>query len=183
LTVQHFREWALGLVLDTGEQWVLEDFQAAFVGDVFKGYPEAWLVVPEENTKTTTAAGLALYHGEHRPTAAVAIAAASKEQPAGCTVRRRVRAALPRLRRIWKRRRGCGGSRTPRAGGGSMIGVFSADDRRGWCDPDVVHHRRAAPAPRPQAYRVWRGVGKRGRSWSRSMRRASPAASSRRHGR
>jgi phage terminase large subunit-like protein len=107
LTVQHFREWALGLVLDTGEQWVLEDFQAEFVGDVFKGYPEAWLVVPEENTKTTTAAGLALYHGEHRPTAAVAIAAASKEQARwlygqaeGFVLR------SPRLRQIWKAQEG-----------------------------------------------------------------------------
>src|SRR6202022_3099856 len=42
--------------------------------------PECWLLVPEGNTKTTTVAGLALYHLQHRPDAMVPLAAASREQ-------------------------------------------------------------------------------------------------------
>lgn len=79
-TLPHFRAWASDLILDTGESWKLEDFQEWFIADLFAGFPEAWLVVPEGNTKTTTLAGVALYHAEHRPFAAVPVAAASREQ-------------------------------------------------------------------------------------------------------
>jgi phage terminase large subunit-like protein len=79
-TVAHFRQWASDLILDTGESWHPEPFQEAFVEDLFAGYPEVWLVVPEGNGKTTLLAGLALYHSEHRPFAAVPVAAASREQ-------------------------------------------------------------------------------------------------------
>jgi phage terminase large subunit-like protein len=79
-TLPHFRRWASDLILDTGDSWHLESFQEAFVEDLFRGFAEAWLVVPEGNTKTTTLAGVALYHAEHRPFAAVPVAAASREQ-------------------------------------------------------------------------------------------------------
>ncbi len=79
-TLPHFRAWASDLILDTGESWRLEDFIEAFLADVFAGYPECWLVVPEGNTKTTTLAGLALYHTEFRPHASVPVAASSREQ-------------------------------------------------------------------------------------------------------
>ncbi len=79
-TVEHFAEWARGLILDTGEPWELEDFQLAFVADIFAGYPECWLVVPEGNGKTTLLAGIALYHCEYRPHASVPVAASSREQ-------------------------------------------------------------------------------------------------------
>lgn len=79
-TLAHFRNWASDLILDTGESWHLEDFQEWFVDDLFSGIPEAWLVVPEGNGKTTLLAGLALYHVEHRQFAAVPVAAASREQ-------------------------------------------------------------------------------------------------------
>jgi phage terminase large subunit-like protein len=133
-TLAHFKRWARGLVLDNDKPWRVEAFQAAFVGDVFAGFPECWLVVPEENTKTTLAAGLALYHGEHRPTAWVPLAAASKEQARwlygqaeGFVLR------SPRLRQVWKPQEGLrrikGLATGPAAG--SMIQVFSADDRTG----------------------------------------------------
>lgn len=48
--------------------------------DVFSGKSECWLVVPEGNGKTTLIAGLALYHCEFRPYAAVLVAASSREQ-------------------------------------------------------------------------------------------------------
>ena len=79
-TLPHFRAWAAGLILDTGGPWHLEPFQEAFIQDVFSGCPECWLVVPEENGKTTLVAGLALYHCEHRPRASVPVAASSREQ-------------------------------------------------------------------------------------------------------
>lgn len=79
-TIEHFREWSSELLLDTGEPWQLEPFQEAFIADVFAGFPECWLVVPEGNGKTTLLAGLALYHCEFRVAASVPIAASSREQ-------------------------------------------------------------------------------------------------------
>lgn len=79
-TLEHFRGWASELILDNGEPWDLEPFQASFIEDVFDGYPECWLVVPEGNGKTTLLAGLALYHCEFRPHGQVPVAASSREQ-------------------------------------------------------------------------------------------------------
>src|SRR6188768_4352119 len=79
-TLEHFRDWASELILDSGEPWRLEPFQEAFIADVFAGYPECWLVVPEGNGKTTLVAGLALYHCEFRLMASVPVAASSREQ-------------------------------------------------------------------------------------------------------
>ena len=79
-TLPHFQAWAADLILDTGEPWRLEPFQQAFVRDLFEGWPECWLIVPEGNGKTTLLAGLALYHAESRPFAVVPVAAASREQ-------------------------------------------------------------------------------------------------------
>src|SRR4051812_49999480 len=72
-TVDHFRIWAAGIRMDSGGPWELEPFQEAFVADVFGGFSEIWLVVPEGNGKTTTLAGMALYHIEHTPSGAVAV--------------------------------------------------------------------------------------------------------------
>lgn len=79
-TLAHFRQWTSDLILDTEEPWVLEPWQEAFAEELFAGYKEAWLLVPEGNGKTTTLAGLALYHAEFRPFAWVPVAAASREQ-------------------------------------------------------------------------------------------------------
>ena len=79
-SVEHFREWASQLILDNDETLVIEDFQAAFLADVFAGYPECWLILPEENGKTTLVSALALYHEEFRTLAAVPVAASSREQ-------------------------------------------------------------------------------------------------------
>ena len=79
-TLPHFRAWASDLILDTDESWHPEPFQEAFLDDIFAGFAESWLIVPEGNGKTTLLAGLALYHAEHRPHASVPIAASSREQ-------------------------------------------------------------------------------------------------------
>lgn len=79
-TVPHFKKWARQLTLDNGKPWAVEDFQAEFIGDVFAGIPECWLIVPEGNTKTTTIAGLALYYAEHKVDASIPVAASSRDQ-------------------------------------------------------------------------------------------------------
>ena len=82
-TLPHFRVWALGLTLDTGDPWDVEDFAGDFLEDVFAmhGRPGVlWLVIPEGNTKTTTTGGLGLYYLEHFPNPAIPVAAAAKEQ-------------------------------------------------------------------------------------------------------
>jgi phage terminase large subunit-like protein len=78
--VAHFRQWARRLILDSGEPWELDQWQADFVADVFTGAPEALLWVPVGNGKTTLLAGLALYYLEHQDFAAISVAAASRDQ-------------------------------------------------------------------------------------------------------
>lgn len=77
---EHFEAWSRRLVLDNGEPWVLEDFQAAFVADVFEGRPQNLLIVPEGNGKTTLTAGLALYGLRFAPDALIPVAASSRDQ-------------------------------------------------------------------------------------------------------
>lgn len=79
-TVAHFKRWARGVVLDTEQPWRVEAFQAAFLEDVFAGVPQTWLLIPEGNTKTTTLAGLALYHAQFKRGGRVPIAASSRDQ-------------------------------------------------------------------------------------------------------
>lgn len=80
-TVEHFKAWAAHLVLDNGDAWVLEPFQLAFVADVFAGYPQCWLILPEGNGKTTLVAGLALYFCEFCPLPSeIPVAASSRDQ-------------------------------------------------------------------------------------------------------
>lgn len=79
-TVPHFREWAKGLTLDNGEPWIVEKYFEAFLEDVFAGFKICWLVVPEENAKTTSVAGLALYVAEFRDRAYIPVAASSRDQ-------------------------------------------------------------------------------------------------------
>lgn len=79
-TVKHFRQWARRLELDNGNQWDTEDFQEAFLEDLFSGCPECWLIIPEGNAKTTLFSGIGLYHIEHRRSANVPIAASARDQ-------------------------------------------------------------------------------------------------------
>lgn len=80
-TVEHFCAWAKNLVLDNGQPWIVEEFQAAFVAEVFAGYSQCWFVVPEGNTKTTLAAGLALYFAEFSPRPiTIPVAASARDQ-------------------------------------------------------------------------------------------------------
>lgn len=79
-SIEHFEEWAASLLLDSGDPWVLEPFQAEFVEDVFRGFRECWMVVPEGNGKTTLLAGLGLYGLRFAEEPSIPIAASSMNQ-------------------------------------------------------------------------------------------------------
>ena len=78
--LEHFVEWAGRLELDNGERFRLEPFQLRFVEDVLSGVPVSWLCIPQGNGKTTLVAALALYHIRFTPFAALAVAAATRDQ-------------------------------------------------------------------------------------------------------
>ena len=146
-TIRHFRAWARELELDSGKSWHLEPFQEAFAEDLFAGSPENWLVVPEGNGKTTLVAGLALYHCEFQPFAAVPIAASSREQAE--IMYRQAEGFVLRSERLHQTvhslvavAKGKGKTEVPRFlclegyrrinhHGGGRIQVFAADDRTG----------------------------------------------------
>lgn len=129
-TVDHWRRYTRLMVLDNGQYWVTEDWQDLFAEDVFRGFDDAWLIVPEGNGKTTLLGGFALYHGDHTEDAAVPMAAASRNQcgllfgQAGGFVRR-----SPGMRKRFRVYKGYRRVDCLRTGG--MIEVFPADERTG----------------------------------------------------
>lgn len=163
-TLAHFRAWAAELILDNGEPWILEPFQEAYAADLFAGYPECWLVVPEGNGKTTLLAGLGLYGCEFAPAASIPVAASSREQ-AEVMFRQAEGFVLrsPRLRSIFKCQEGYRRIKNMLTGG--RIQVFAADDRTGdgiipfpYALLEELHRQRDL-----RLYRTWRGkIGKRG---------------------
>lgn len=156
-TVDHFRKYTSLLVLDNGERWDLEDFQAEVAADVFAGIREVWMVVPEGNGKTTFMAGFSLYHADFTPSANVLWAAASRDQcglllgqAAGFVYR--TPGLLNRFQ-VYEGYRRVSAKRT-----GGRIQVFAADDRTGdGAIPtlaliDELHRHRDM-----RLYRTWRG--------------------------
>lgn len=185
-SLDHFRLWAADLVLDNGLRFETELFQELFLDDVFATdplglplYTEIWLVVPEENGKTTLISGLALYHAEHRPMASVLVAASSREQ--GELVYRQGEGFVyrsPALHRMehspLKEAKGKRTTLVPRFDclegyrrinhhNGGRIQVFAADDRTGdgqlptlGITEELHRHRDLS------LYRTWSGkLGKR----------------------
>jgi phage terminase large subunit-like protein len=155
-TLEHFREWARQLILDTGEPWALEPFQEAFAADLFTGIPEIWLLIPEGNGKTTLFAALALYHCEFRATGNVLVGASSRDQAqimflqADGLVRRSGLEGKFRLQEGTRR------IRCDRMG--SRIQILASDDRTGdgviptLCLLDELHRHRDL-----KLYRTWVG--------------------------
>jgi phage terminase large subunit-like protein len=68
------------MVLDNGDYWTLEGFQAEVVEDIFAGFADVWVVIPEGNAKTTLMSGVSLYHTDFTPSANCLVAAASRDQ-------------------------------------------------------------------------------------------------------
>lgn len=118
------------MVLDTGDPWAPEPFQLEIAEDIFSGFDEFWVVIPEGNAKTTLMAGIGLYHGDYTPTAEVLLAAASRDQAgllfsqaAGFVER------SPGFRERFRVFEGYRRIKCLRSGG--RLQVFAADDRTG----------------------------------------------------
>lgn len=79
-TLEHFRVYSSCAILDDDEPFEVLDFQEEIAEDIFAGFPEAWLIIPEGNGKTTFLSLLALYFGDYTPSAMIPIAASSREQ-------------------------------------------------------------------------------------------------------
>jgi hypothetical protein len=79
-TAGHFREYVAGLVFDDGESRPPQDWQLEVVADVFKGFPETWLIVPEGNGKSTLLAQLALYGADFSDSPWIPVGASSAKQ-------------------------------------------------------------------------------------------------------
>lgn len=162
-TVEHLRVWALDLELDSGELWVVEGFFLDYAEDYFAGTPENWLILPEGNTKTTSAGGFALYLLEHRPVAAIPWAASSREQAEiGYRQAEGFVSRSRRLRSLLKCQDGYRRIKNLRTGG--RLQVFAADDATGdGIIPtdaflDELHRQKNM-----KLYRTWRGkLAKRG---------------------
>jgi phage terminase large subunit-like protein len=152
-------------VLDSGEKWDPQDFQLQVMEDVFAGVPETWMIVPEGNGKTTMMGGVALYYADYTPSAAVLLAAASRDQcglllgqAAGFVYR--TPGLLNQRFKVFE-----GYRRIQALRSGGRIQVFSADDRTGdGVIPggivllDELHRHQDL-----RLYRTWRGkLDKRG---------------------
>lgn len=154
----HLREWALqNVVLDNGEPWELETFQADFLSDFFKGFAESWLIVPEGNGKTTLVAGLALYHCLHVRQAYVGVAASSREQAEWCYMQ--AEGMVERSKYLLAHFKPHSGYRRIRAYKyGGRIQIHAADDRTGdgviptLCILDELHRHKNL-----RLYATWRG--------------------------
>ncbi len=160
-TLDHFRGWVQGLVLDSGRPFRLEGFQEWFVKDVFRGFPECWWIVPQGNGKSTFLAALALYHARYMPDAWVPVAAASRDQARiiykaakGFVNRGRLDMALD----AGKFRCYDGYRKIDCQGTGSEIEIFAASERTGdgiiptLCILDELHRHQNL-----NLYEVWRG--------------------------
>lgn len=79
-TLSHFREYVDLLVFDDGERRGLEPWQLEVARDIFKGYREVWMIVPEGNGKSTMIAALALYGADYSDSPWIPIGASSAKQ-------------------------------------------------------------------------------------------------------
>lgn len=81
-TLDHWRKYAGRLVLDTGEPWPVDDdpWMLEIVKDLFSGFREMWVLVPEGNAKTTLFAGVGLYGADFSRSPWIPIGAASRDQ-------------------------------------------------------------------------------------------------------
>jgi hypothetical protein len=79
-TIEHFEAYCARIVLDSGDYWELQDFQAEIVEPVLAGVQQTWAIVPEGNGKTSLIAGLALYYADYTPLPWIPVAAATRDQ-------------------------------------------------------------------------------------------------------
>lgn len=156
-TVAHFKKWAAGVILDTGDPWKVEPFQAAFLEDLFAGIPECWLLIGEGNTKTTLLGGVGLYHCQFQRGGRVPIAAASRDQAMEMFLQMESMITNSEmLQPLFMAQEGNRRIKCPSMA--SRIQIFSADDRTGdgviftLALLDELHRQRDM-----RLYRTWSG--------------------------
>jgi phage terminase large subunit-like protein len=141
------------------------------IEDLFAGFNEIWLVVPEGNGKTCLMAGVALYYADHIELGSVVLGASSRDQcgillgqAGGFVIRSGLRAPSRSSRRGRFLLQLDGHRRIESLRTGGRIQVFAADDRTGdgilpdLAMVDELHRHRDL-----SLYRTWAGkLDKRG---------------------
>jgi phage terminase large subunit-like protein len=158
-TVDHFRRYAGLLVFDDGQRREPEEFQLAFVEDLFAGYPEAWFILPEGNGKTTFVGEVCLYGADYSEAPWIPVGAASREQAE--IMHAQMAGFIERTPGLDKRFRVYNGYRkiTSLRNGGRGIKVYAADPNTGdgvipypFAIVDEPHR-----LPDMGLYRLWKG--------------------------
>lgn len=155
-TADHFTAWCRLLLLDTGEPFELQPFQAEFAADLFEGRPENWFILPEGSGKSTFLAALGLYHLKHVEDAWVPVAAASKDQAR--IIYRQAAGFCRRMTKAWGFRPYDGYKKVSCRTMGGEMEIFAADDRTGdgiiptLCFLDELHRHKTL-----KLYETWRG--------------------------
>jgi phage terminase large subunit-like protein len=160
----HFRKYTSKIVLDTGDYWELEDFQADIVEPILAGVTEVWAILPEGNAKTTLMAGVGLYHCDFTYAPWVPIGASARDQAEILALQ-----AMDMVRRspgFLDRFRPYEGYRkiTHFRNGGRGIKVYPADANTGdGVIPTLALCDELHRWPDLRLYRLWKGkLGKRG---------------------
>lgn len=130
-TVEHFCAYASHLVFDDGEKREPQPWQLEVVKDVFHGYRETWLIVPEGNGKSTLLAELALYGADFADSPWIPVGAASAKQAR--IIYDQAAGFIERTEGLEDRFKCFGGYKLIRslANGGIGIEVFAAEAKTG----------------------------------------------------
>jgi phage terminase large subunit-like protein len=156
-TLDHFRAYTAPMILDSGDPFVLEDFQLEIVEDLLSGVDEMLVSMPESSGKTTLLSSIALYYCDFTPDASVVMAASTRDQ--ALLLLGQARGFVKRTPGLSARFRTYEGYRridSKRSGG--RIQVYSADAGGGdgviynLALVDEVHRHRSL-----ELFRTWRG--------------------------
>lgn len=130
-TVEHFKAYASHMVFDDGEQREPEDWQLEIAADIFRGFAEVWLIVPEGNGKSTFISQLALYGADFTDSPWIPVGAASAKQAR--IIHDQATGFIERTEFLQGRFKSFGGYLTIRSkhNGGVGIQVFAADAKTG----------------------------------------------------
>ncbi len=162
-TVEHFRRYASLLVFDDGERREPEGWQLEIAADVFAGFRECWMIVPEGNGKSTFLAQLALYGADYSRSPWIPVGAASAKQAR--IIYDQAAGFVERTDGMAERFRCYGGYKLIRSerNGGIGIEVFAADVKTGdgvipfpYALLDELHRQDDL-----RLYRLWKGKSRK----------------------
>jgi Terminase large subunit, ATPase domain len=130
-TPEHFEAYCSRLTFDDGECRPPQAWQMEVVADVFRGFPETWLIVPEGNGKSTLLAQVALYGADFSDSPWIPVGASSAKQAR--IIYDQAAGFVERTRWLDERFKCFGGYKLIRsvANGGIGIEVFAAEAKTG----------------------------------------------------